>query len=81
MWLKPKKAAEYACISKGQIYQWMKNGLNYYKIGKNTLLSTDDIDFFIKSHSVNNEYNSTNNQYDSNQIAFNIISKLQCQEK
>ena len=48
-WLKPKKGAQYACVSPKVFYGWLKNGLRHVRLDNGRILTKYDwIDQFLE---------------------------------
>jgi len=71
MWLRKKKAAQYAAISEKQLERWVKRGLLCYKVDSFNLFHPNDIDDFIRTHHLNR-----NKTKQSNQIVNQMLSQL-----
>jgi hypothetical protein len=54
-WLKPKKGAQYACVSPKVFYRWLQDGLRHVRLDNGRILTKYDwIDDFLEGFEVEN---------------------------
>ena len=52
-WAKVRKAAQYAGISERTLWTWASQGMPYAKINGTALFNYEDLDAYIRKHTVN----------------------------